>query len=102
MAMAVDCLASYLYTCKKGERPEASPCSKIVPEEVAKELDFEYEEAFVNLVTVDVEEYARKHFARSVKKTLTIPAWMNEAAMTLGVNFSQVLQEALLEKIQAK
>ena len=36
---------------------------------------------------------------KSVKKTLTIPAWMNEAAMKQGINFSQVLQEALSQKL---
>jgi len=29
-----------------------------------------------------------------------MPEWMNESAMALGLNFSQVLQEALLQKIQ--
>jgi len=34
-----------------------------------------------------------------VKKTLSIPEWMNEAAIKAGVNFSQVLQEALMAKL---
>ncbi len=36
---------------------------------------------------------------RSVKKTLTIPFWLNEAAEARNVNFSQVLQEALRERV---
>ena len=36
--------------------------------------------------------------SRSIKKTLTIPAWLNERALEKGVNFSQLLQEALVEK----
>lgn len=36
---------------------------------------------------------------KSVKKTLTIPAWMDERAKALGVNFSKTLQEALLAKM---
>lgn len=59
----------------------------------------EYESAFVNMVTVDVEEYAKKHFEVSVKKTLTIPAWLNNMAMEKGINFSQALQNALKEKL---
>jgi len=39
-------------------------------------------------------------FFKISKKTLSIPEWMNESAMALGLNFSQVLQEALLQKIQ--
>lgn len=36
--------------------------------------------------------------SNSIKKTLTIPAWLNERALEKGVNFSQLLQEALVEK----
>lgn len=32
-------------------------------------------------------------------ETLTVPEWLNEAAMRKNINFSQVLQEALLQKI---
>ncbi|NLJ08973.1 MAG: type II toxin-antitoxin system HicB family antitoxin [Treponema sp.] len=37
---------------------------------------------------------------RAVKKTLTIPYWLNEAAEAQRINFSQVLQEALRERIR--
>ena len=57
----------------------------------------EYETAFVNMVTVDVDEYAKKHF--EVQKTLTIPLWLNDLAVKEGVNFSQVLQKALKEQL---
>ena len=50
-------------------------------------------------MTVDVEEYAKKHFEKAVKKTLTIPAWLNELAIRNGVNFSQTLQDALREQL---
>lgn len=62
----------------------------------------DYESAFVNLVSVDVEEYARKHFEKSVKKTLTIPAWLNNLAVKNHVNFSQTLQQALKEQLNVK
>ena len=35
----------------------------------------------------------------SVKKTLTIPAWLNAAAEAAHVNFSQVLQEGLKARL---
>jgi hypothetical protein len=35
--------------------------------------------------------------ARAIRKTLTIPKWLNEQAEAAGVNFSQVLQAALKE-----
>lgn len=38
---------------------------------------------------------------KSVNRTVTLPAWLNAKSLELGVNFSQVLQEALLERLQA-
>ncbi len=38
----------------------------------------------------------------AVKKTLTLPAWMNEMAMEHNVNFSQVLQEGLKRELNIK
>lgn len=52
------------------------------------------------MVSVDVDAYAKEHFEKSVRKTLTIPAWLNTAALEMDINFSQVLQEALLSKVQ--
>lgn len=37
---------------------------------------------------------------RAVKKTLTIPQWLDELARERGVNFSLVLQEALKERLR--
>ncbi len=102
MKMAVDCLAGYLYWLKlDGEEAEKpSALGSVSPETVAKELEFEYTEAFVNLVSVDVDEYAKVHFEKSVKKTLTIPAWLNRLALERDINFSGVLQEALKERLR--
>lgn len=104
MAMAIDCLAGYLYDCQKEKEPIPAPSSPsdIHPEQIAEELysDSPAPEYFVSMVSVDVAAYAREHFEKSVKKTLTIPAWLNKAALEQNVNFSQVLQEALLNKLQ--
>lgn len=54
------------------------------------------------IIHFDMEAYKKKHNSRAVKKTLSIPEWLNEEAMAMGINFSQVLQEALLMKIQAR
>jgi len=37
---------------------------------------------------------------RAIKKTLTIPAWLNEIAERENVNFSSILQSALKEHLQ--
>lgn len=100
-SMAVDCLAGYLHWLQKdGEiAPAASSIERINPAEIAEELDVIPEKAFVNIVTVDVEEYAKVHLEKSVKKTLTIPAWLNKAALEQNINFSQVLQDALKSQL---
>lgn len=36
---------------------------------------------------------------RSVNRTVTLPAWLNAAAMERNINFSQVLQDALKERL---
>lgn len=59
-------------------------------------------EGFVVVVGFDLWEYRKKHNSKAVKKTLSIPEWLNEAALSMGLNFSQVLQEALLEKVGMK
>ena len=36
---------------------------------------------------------------RAVNRTVTLPAWMNAAALEKGVNFSQALQSALMKEL---
>ncbi len=104
--MAVDCLAGYLYTLQREKQaaPVPSPLDQVDPAAVLAELADEdgetaVYETFVNVITVDVEEYAKRHFEKSVKKTLSIPAWLNEAALQEHLNFSQILQDALKERL---
>lgn len=50
-------------------------------------------------IVADTMKYRKKYNNKAVKKTLTIPQWMNEAAINANINFSQVLQDALREKL---
>lgn len=52
-------------------------------------------EEFVSLVACDTVEYRRFYDNKAVKKTLTIPAWLNAMAEREDINFSAVLQKAL-------
>lgn len=61
--------------------------------------EIDVEDGFLVVVEFDMAEYRRKHCSRAVKKTLSIPEWLNEAAMRQNINFSQVLQEALMQKV---
>ena len=106
MAMAVDCLAGYIHLAWElnDEIPPASLLCEIDIKEVAGntfDSEEDYMEGFVNMISVDVEAYAKEHFKKSVKKTLTIPAWLNDLALENNINFSQVLQEALIAKLKA-
>lgn len=53
----------------------------------------------ISLVACDTLAYRKRFGKKSVKKTLTIPEWLNEAASDAGVNFSEVLQDALIRKL---
>ena len=55
--------------------------------------------AITNLVSVNISQYKRKHDHKAVKKTLTIPNYLNELGKERGINFSEVLTEALKEKL---
>ena len=103
MKMAIECLAGYLYTAKLESEgiPKPSLIEEVDPIKIAEELETNVGEYFVNLVSVDVDEYAKKHFNKSVKKTLSIPEWLNKEAIAKGINFSQVLQEALIVKLRS-
>ena len=66
---------------------------------VASDVDDIKDSGTVVIVQFDLESYNKKHNNRAVKKTLTIPEWLNERALAMNVNFSQVLQDALMEKV---
>lgn len=52
----------------------------------------------VNIVLLDIDKYAEQYGDKAVRKNVTIPAWLNTFAEKKKINFSQVLQEAILEK----
>ena len=55
---------------------------------------------FVNLIVLDMDTYAEKYGEKAVRKNLTIPAWLNTYAEANNVNFSRVLQDALVAMYQ--
>ncbi|MBK5244461.1 MAG: type II toxin-antitoxin system HicB family antitoxin [Eubacteriaceae bacterium] len=57
------------------------------------------DEQFLVVIEFDMIAYKRRTESRAVKKTLTIPSWLNDAALEKNVNFSQVLQDALMTKL---
>ena len=57
---------------------------------------------FVSLVALDMDAYAAKYGNHAVKKTLTIPAWLNTFVEQNGISCSRVLQDALSKMAQAR
>ena len=93
ICMAEDVLALTLYHYEKDGREIPEPSK-------ADELEIDDNE-FVNFIVADTIGYQKKFNKKAVKKTLTIPEWLNELAQAANVNFSQVLQDALIERIKA-
>lgn len=91
MEMAGDALAMMLTDREDGgqEIPAASAPGQIAAPQGA----------FVSLVLADTAAYRKRISNRAVKKTLTIPEWLNTAAENANLNFSQTLQEALTAKL---
>ena len=92
--MAEDALALVLYGYEKDARPIPVPSAPATLSLSGND--------FVNYIACDTMEYRKMYNNKAVKKTLTSPEWLNEAASAMGLNFSQVLQEALLQKVQMK
>ena len=88
--MAEDAVSMWLWDAenKKEEIPKPS-----------KTLAYDSPQ-FVNLVKGDTDKFRRIMDNKAVKKTLTIPAWLNDAAEQKHVNFSKILQSALKEHLQ--
>lgn len=80
-----------LYLDGMSEIPEPSS-----PADVAGGLS---DEQFMCVVEFDDLEYKKRNSKRAVKKTLTIPEWLNDEAEKQHINFSGILQEALKEKL---
>ena len=57
---------------------------------------------FVSLIALDMDAYAAKYGSNAVKKTLTIPAWLNTFVEQNGISCSKVLQDALSKMAQVR
>ena len=54
---------------------------------------------FITLIELNIDDYRKKYDNRSVKKTLTIPNWLNTKAEANNINFSKLLQKALKKEL---
>jgi len=91
LEMAEDVLCLMLYDMEKAGKaiPVPSDCKTIKADD----------NSLVSLVRCDTETYRRFYENKSIKKTLTIPMWLNELAEHANINFSGILQDALKEHL---
>lgn len=91
---AEEVLGLYMVECEEEniEIPEPTPLEKIKCKENERSI----------LVSVWMPLARSEVEVASVKKTLTIPSWLNKLAEANNINFSKVLQAALKDILKAK
>ena len=91
--MAEDAASGWVLTeLEDGNKPpEATPIENIKTEG----------DKFTSVIVLDMDAYAARYGKNAVKKTLTIPAWLNTFVEENGISCSKVLQEALVKMVQA-
>ena len=67
------------------------------PSEI-KNINLE-ENQCIALIKIDTEKVVKESSSKSVKKTVTIPSWLNEAGMKKKLNFSKILQDGIKKEL---
>ena len=86
---AQEALAIY-HRERNGELPQASDI---------RAIQKKYPNEIVQLVSVDLSNYIVKSL-KPVKKTLTIPEWLNDIAEKHPINYSQILKKGLIAHLK--
>ena len=94
--MARDYIGNACYDMADADVPPASALNQI---DITKGEFSNAGTSFVSLVDIDLEEYRRKMDNRAVRRNVSIPNWLNQAAEREHINVSRLLQEALMEKL---
>lgn len=96
MQMAQDAALGWILTASE-ENEELPKSSNI------QDIKLETMNSFTSLLLLDFKAYLQKYGSKKVvKKTITIPEWIDTKAKQNQINFSQTLQDALLYKIANK
>ena len=89
--MAQDVLCLTLYDLEQNKKP--------IPDASNPRHIKIGDDEFISVIAVDTEHYRRFYENKAIKKTLTIPSWLNERAERANINFSGILQAALKERL---
>jgi len=56
------------------------------------------DKSFINMLVLDMDSYSKKYSSKCIRKNITLPKWVNTLAEKNNVNFSQLLQNTIVEK----
>ena len=87
--MAEDAVAMWLCDAEDNHEIIPAPSEKLTAEHPQ----------FISLIVADTTLYRKENDNRAVKKTLSIPNWLNTKAERAGINFSRTLQTALKKQL---
>ncbi|MDN6733908.1 MAG: type II toxin-antitoxin system HicB family antitoxin [Tetragenococcus koreensis] len=65
-----------------------------------EDMQKKYPDKQVALIGLDLAAHKIKYNSKSVRKSVTVPEWLNDVAVSEQINFSQTLTEALKEKLE--
>lgn len=88
---AKEALGLHLYGMEQDgeEIPEPTPVNQLIPEDGG----------VVVMIEVFMPAFRERMNNKSVNRTVTLPAWLNAAALECNINFSQILQDALKKQL---
>ena len=90
--MAVDAANLWMTSVVEDQHeqaPEATPVEQL-----------KYSEgSWTMLIQVDTEDYLRRTDTKAVRRTVSIPSWMDKIARKKGISLSKLLQDALISQI---
>ncbi|MBQ9504549.1 MAG: type II toxin-antitoxin system HicB family antitoxin [Lachnospiraceae bacterium] len=88
--MAVDAASGWILgELENGDSyPRPSSYNEITPPEGS----------FVSLISLDIDAYAERYSSKTIRKNITIPAWLNTYGEKHNINFSKMLTDALMQQ----
>ena len=89
LAMVQEAIGLMLEDVAPADYPAAS-----LPQDLVLEKD-----QFALMVPFDKLAYDKRYNAKAVKKTLSVPKWLDTLATEHNVNFSNILQNALMHEL---
>lgn len=99
IVMARDLIGTYSLDYDLPEPSNEDTALRLTKEKMDDD-EFTWSDGTMVLVDIDVDAYRKRFQNKAVKKNCSIPYWLNEKAEAAGINFSRVLQEALIEKLE--